>query len=69
MTYVTSFPGRKITVGASKKLYFGGTAYLGLQQHKQFLKVYIDNINMAPIMEPQENLILKYLFTMKPKNT
>ena len=44
MTYVTSFPGRKITVGASKKLYFGGTAYLGLQQHKQFLKVYIDNI-------------------------
>ncbi|WKB80663.1 hypothetical protein QYR09_13005 [Cellulophaga lytica] len=38
MTYVTTFPGRKINVDGSKKLYFGGTAYLGLQKHKKFLK-------------------------------
>lgn len=44
MTYVTTFPGRKINVDGSKKLYFGGTAYLGLQKHKKFLKTYLKNI-------------------------
>ncbi|MCL5244922.1 aminotransferase class I/II-fold pyridoxal phosphate-dependent enzyme [Cellulophaga sp. 20_2_10] len=44
MTFVSSFPARKITVDGSKKLYFGGTAYLGLQKHKKFLKVYINTI-------------------------
>ncbi|MDO6492278.1 MULTISPECIES: aminotransferase class I/II-fold pyridoxal phosphate-dependent enzyme [unclassified Cellulophaga] len=44
MTYVSSFPARKIKVNGAKKLYFGGTAYLGLQKHKKFLKIYFKNI-------------------------
>jgi len=44
MATVTSFPSRKITINGSKKLYFGGTAYLGLQTHPKFLKIHIKNI-------------------------
>ncbi len=31
-----SFPGRKIEFQEQTYLYFGGTAYLGLPQHKKF---------------------------------
>ncbi|MCK0157010.1 aminotransferase class I/II-fold pyridoxal phosphate-dependent enzyme [Cellulophaga sp. F20128] len=43
-TIVSSFPGRKIKVNGAKKLYFGGTAYLGLQTQPIFLKLYRANL-------------------------
>ena len=42
--YVDKFPGRKIKVRNLDYLYFGGTAYLGLQSDAYFQKLLIDNI-------------------------
>ncbi|HET8736028.1 MAG TPA: pyridoxal phosphate-dependent aminotransferase family protein [Pricia sp.] len=42
--YIGSFPGREITVKGKKHLYFGGTAYLGLQTDEAFQNLLIDNI-------------------------
>ena len=39
MNYIDAFPGRKIIVNDTKKLYFGGTAYLGLQTNNEFKKI------------------------------
>ncbi|MFS4467956.1 hypothetical protein [Maribacter sp. 2210JD10-5] len=36
--YIDTFPGRKINVAGKSYLYFGGTAYLGLQQWPEFQK-------------------------------
>ncbi len=37
--------GRHITAKGRAYLYFGGTAYLGIPQNKDFLKLYIEGIN------------------------
>ncbi|NJB72124.1 7-keto-8-aminopelargonate synthetase-like enzyme [Saonia flava] len=42
--YIDSFPGREIKMGNSNFLYFGGTAYLGLQTDTKFQQLFIDNI-------------------------
>ena len=42
--YIDSFPGREITINEEKYLYFGGTAYLGLQTDSEFQELLIDNI-------------------------
>lgn len=42
--YIDDFPGRKITIQGQKYLYFGGTAYLGLQTDEKFQNVFIKNI-------------------------
>jgi 8-amino-7-oxononanoate synthase len=42
--YIDEFPGRKIRIGAQGYLYFGGTAYLGLQIDKKFQRLLIGNI-------------------------
>ena len=44
MNMIDSFPGRKIRVDGKTKLYFGGTAYLGLQTDEDFQNVFIKNI-------------------------
>jgi 7-keto-8-aminopelargonate synthetase-like enzyme len=44
--YIDSFPGREITVNGKPFLYFGGTAYLGLQTHKDFQQLFINNIGI-----------------------
>ncbi|MGA9637608.1 aminotransferase class I/II-fold pyridoxal phosphate-dependent enzyme [Flavobacterium sp.] len=41
---VKQFPDRKITIDNESYLYFGGTAYLGLPNHKKFQKLLIKNI-------------------------
>ncbi|WP_366187283.1 aminotransferase class I/II-fold pyridoxal phosphate-dependent enzyme [Flavobacterium ovatum] len=41
---VTKCPDRKITINKDTYLYFGGTAYLGLPNHKSFKKLLIKNI-------------------------
>jgi 7-keto-8-aminopelargonate synthetase-like enzyme len=41
---VTECPDRKITVNNDTYLYFGGTAYLGLPNHKKFKNLLIKNI-------------------------
>ncbi|MEO9893880.1 aminotransferase class I/II-fold pyridoxal phosphate-dependent enzyme [Aurantibacter sp.] len=41
---VENFPSREITIQNEKFLYFGGTAYLGLQTDKDFQEIFIDNI-------------------------
>ncbi len=42
--YIESFPGREILIGGKKYLYFGGTAYLGLQTDDAFQNLFIENI-------------------------
>ncbi len=42
--YIDKFPDRIITTDKGDYLYFGGTAYLGLQTHKEFLKYFTNNI-------------------------
>ncbi len=42
--YIDGSPGRKIKIHGKKYLYFGGTAYLGLQTDKDFQDLFIKNI-------------------------
>ena len=42
--YINEFPGRKIKIGDQSYLYFGGTAYLGLQTDRRFQRILIRNI-------------------------
>lgn len=42
--FVDSFPGRELVLNGEKFLYFGGTAYLGLQTDLDFQNLYIQNI-------------------------
>ncbi|WP_339657215.1 aminotransferase class I/II-fold pyridoxal phosphate-dependent enzyme [uncultured Maribacter sp.] len=44
MITVDEFPGRAITIDGKDFLYFGGTAYLGLQTDSEFQSLFIDNI-------------------------
>ena len=41
---VDSFPGRELTIDGIPYLYFGGTAYLGLQELPEFQELFIENI-------------------------
>lgn len=41
---IDSFPGREIIVDGKPHLYFGGTAYLGLQKLPEFQELFIENI-------------------------
>lgn len=41
---IDDFPGRKITSNNKEYLYFGGTAYLGVQTDKEFQNILIKNI-------------------------
>ncbi len=41
---IASFPGREIKIEDKNYLYFGGTAYLGLQTDQEFQNIYIKNI-------------------------
>ncbi len=41
---VDSFPGRELSINGEQFLYFGGTAYLGLQTDKDFQELYIKNV-------------------------
>lgn len=41
---IDKFPDRMVATPKGDFLYFGGTAYLGLQTHKPFQNNYIDNI-------------------------
>ncbi len=43
-SYIDSFPGREIVIDRKKFLYFGGTAYLGMQTDKKFQNIFIENI-------------------------
>ncbi|NHF59504.1 aminotransferase class I/II-fold pyridoxal phosphate-dependent enzyme [Flavobacteriaceae bacterium TP-CH-4] len=45
VAYIDSFPGRELLLNNKKYLYFGGTAYLGLQTDPAFQKLFIQNIN------------------------
>lgn len=44
MYTIDSFPDRVITSNNTSYLYFGGTAYLGLQTDTEFQQLYIENI-------------------------
>ncbi|MCX2681693.1 aminotransferase class I/II-fold pyridoxal phosphate-dependent enzyme [Galbibacter sp. EGI 63066] len=45
MIYFTDdFPGRTVRTKEGEFLYFGGTSYLGLQQHPEFQEILINNI-------------------------
>jgi len=41
--YIDSFPGRTVTISDISYAYFGGTAYLGLQDYKPFQELFIAN--------------------------
>lgn len=43
-SYIDSFPGREILVDRKKFLYFGGTAYFGMQTDTDFQNIFITNI-------------------------
>ncbi|WP_224490256.1 aminotransferase class I/II-fold pyridoxal phosphate-dependent enzyme [Robertkochia flava] len=43
---IDHFPGRMIRNGEGKYLYFGGTAYLGLQTHPEFLERFQKNLEV-----------------------
>ncbi len=43
--YIDSFPGREINIKGKPYLYFGGTAYLGLQTDPTFQEIFIKNIH------------------------
>jgi len=42
--FVDRFPGRELKLNGEKFLYFGGTAYLGLQTDSDFQDIHINNI-------------------------
>ena len=42
--YIDTFPGREITIKGKPFLYFGGTAYLGLQTDISFQELFIANL-------------------------
>ncbi|EKF56192.1 aminotransferase class i and ii [Galbibacter marinus] len=42
--YIDNFPDRIVTTDNGDYLYFGGTAYLGLQKNKDFIEHYTNNI-------------------------
>ena len=42
--YIDHFPGTRITLYGRSYLYFGGTAYLGLQQNPEFQELYMQNL-------------------------
>lgn len=42
--YIDTFPDREIILNNKKYLYFGGTAYLGLQIDEEFQQLFIDNV-------------------------
>ncbi|WP_335964343.1 aminotransferase class I/II-fold pyridoxal phosphate-dependent enzyme [Galbibacter sp. PAP.153] len=42
--FIDDFPGRNIKTDKGEFLYFGGTAYLGLQTNKDFQELFIKNI-------------------------
>ncbi len=42
--YIDTFPGRKLHINGNQYLYFGGTAYLGLQTAIEFQNLFISNI-------------------------
>lgn len=42
--FTDSFPGRIIESNGITYTYFGGTAYLGLQNHEQFQHLFIENV-------------------------
>ena len=42
--FVNNFPGRELILNGEKFLYFGGTAYLGLQTDLDFQNLHIKNI-------------------------
>lgn len=44
MNNIDTFPNRKIIVDGKANLYFGGTAYLGLQTDEKFQNLFIKNI-------------------------
>ncbi|UOB18057.1 aminotransferase class I/II-fold pyridoxal phosphate-dependent enzyme [Abyssalbus ytuae] len=44
MYYTDDFPGRVIKNKGKEYLYFGGTAYLGLQKDQTFLSIYTKNV-------------------------
>lgn len=44
MYTIDQYPDRTITINGKSYLYFGGTAYLGLQSDKTFQDLYIQNI-------------------------
>lgn len=41
---VDSFPGRTVKISGEDYTYFGGTAYLGLQDYKPFQDIFIENL-------------------------
>jgi 8-amino-7-oxononanoate synthase len=43
---VAAFPGRTFVSNGKEYYYFGGTAYLGLQVHKEFQDIYLGNIRI-----------------------
>ena len=60
-------PGRSFTSNGVEYLYFGGTSYLGLQTHPDFLKGYAENIlkygsshgasrKICPAIKPEEHV-------------
>ncbi|MFD2834300.1 aminotransferase class I/II-fold pyridoxal phosphate-dependent enzyme [Gramella sp. AN32] len=44
--YLDHSPGTKFKIEGRENLYFGGTSYLGLQNHPQFLQILKDNISV-----------------------
>ncbi len=42
--YIESFPSRTVTISGTSYAYFGGTAYLGLQDYKPFQDLFIEHI-------------------------
>lgn len=43
--YIDTFPGREIYIKGKPHLYFGGTAYLGLQTDPTFQEIFIKNVH------------------------
>lgn len=42
--FIDSFPGRTVEIDSTTYTYFGGTAYLGLQDFKPFQDIFIENL-------------------------
>lgn len=42
--YIDGFSSRELLINGEKHLYFGGTAYLGLQKDKAFQGIFIENV-------------------------
>ncbi|MEO2052679.1 MAG: pyridoxal phosphate-dependent aminotransferase family protein, partial [Allomuricauda sp.] len=41
---IDHIPDRQIYIDGKPHLYFGGTAYLGVQNHPEFIKIFTKNI-------------------------